>query len=394
MNIFGIAIGVTGLALILVFLWMLTLSMRRKRLEQEKQEREAAYRKALETDKKKEHQERVSKAEGGDISTILFLAKEAERRNLKEALHWYTKAAELDNVTGMYGVVRVSTRIHQDAVVKEKSRFWQLRINAAEGSVQAKYEVGLCYFKGRGTTKDIAKGVDFIKQAAKENYITALIYLGDWFSSAQNPQKNFQDAIAWYKQAAQLKSNQGRIKLGKSYISGMGTPPNHSLGVYWLERAAEKGDAQAMYLAGEAWINKGSSGNSIAYIWLFISAYFGYENAKSLRDEVGAEIGVDTIVGLQTFAKPMVKKIEEKTVSKHAIIKVLNKLYKRNVPLQEGGSYNASDANADSMEHEEEQQDVPFTEIGVAEDTASKEQPPTSEGGKLDFSSTPIDKEQ
>lgn len=46
-------------------------------------------------------------------------------------------------------------------------------------------------------------------------------------------------------------------------------------------------------------------------------------------------IGVDTVVGLQALSKPMLKKIREKKVSKHSIIRALNKLYKRKIPLLE-----------------------------------------------------------
>ena len=398
MNIFGIAIGVTGLALILVFLWMLSLSMRRKRLEKEKKEKEVAYRKALEKDRKKDHQEKISKAEAGDVSTILFLAKEAERKNLKEALYWYTKAAELGNVTGMYGIVRVSARFDQDAIVKERARFWHLRIKAAEGSTPAKFDVGMAYFHGRGTTKDIPKGVEFIQQAASENHIQSILFLGDWCSSAQNPQKKSRDSLVWYKTAAQLRSNAGRIKLGNCFLKGIGTKQDFNRGVYWLERAAEKGDSHAMYLAGEAWMEKGAHGSAIAYIWLFLSANFGYAQAKALRDQVGAEIGVDTIVGLQTFAKPMLKKIEDKTVSKHSIIKVLNKLYKRNVPLIDGLSSALQESDEGKGESEQTVADVPFTEIQLDESASSTERTeeslPEDSLTKLDFSSSPIDKNQ
>ena len=104
MNLIGIAIGATGLLLLGLFMWMLVLSMRKQRLEQERREREIAHRKAMEKHRKQEREERIMKAEDGHIPTILFLAKEAERKNVKEALYWYDKAAKLDNVTGMYGM--------------------------------------------------------------------------------------------------------------------------------------------------------------------------------------------------------------------------------------------------------------------------------------------------
>ncbi len=89
------------------------------------------------------------KAEGGHIPTILFLAKEAERTNLKEALYWYNKGARLDNVNSMYGIVRMSDRMREDLILKEQANFWRLAIAGLEGSLDAKFEAGKALVHGR-----------------------------------------------------------------------------------------------------------------------------------------------------------------------------------------------------------------------------------------------------
>ena len=130
----GIAIGATGLLLLGMFLWMFALSMRKKRLEKERKEREIAQRKALEKNRQREQDERVSKAESGHIPTILYLAKEAERAQPEEAVYWYTQAAKLDNVAGMYGVVRLSDIFKQNEVLKRQADFWKLCISSKKDS--------------------------------------------------------------------------------------------------------------------------------------------------------------------------------------------------------------------------------------------------------------------
>ncbi|MGC9403334.1 tetratricopeptide repeat protein [Vibrio genomosp. F10] len=335
MNIIGIAIGATGLSLIIAFLWMLSLSLRKKRLEEEKKQREAAYRKALEKSRQMERQERLNKAENGHIPTILYLAKEGERKSIKEALYWYSKAAELDNITGMYGVIRISQKVREDLILKEKAKYWQICIKALEGNPQAKFDMGMALLNGRGTTVNAEKALDMIRASAEDKYIPAILFMGDWCTSDSNPIPTPKDSSFWYTKAAKLHSNEGRMKLGLTYLNGVGVEKDHSKGCYWLERAAEKGHAQSMCHAGEAWIDRGSSGNAIAYIWLFLSAYFGYEPAKAIRDRVGGNIGVDSVVGLQSLAKPLFQKISANKVGKHSIIKALNKLYKRGVYLPE-----------------------------------------------------------
>ncbi len=335
MNIIGIAIGITGLLLLGMFLWMLALSMRRKRMEQERKERELAYRKAMERDRKQEREDRIYKAEHDDIPSILYLAKEAERTRPKEALHWYTKAAKLDNVTGMYGIIRLSNRMNQDMVLREQSRFWQICISAIEGSLEHKFEMGNALFYGRGTERDIPKAIEVLESAANFNHVNSLLFLGDWWISDLNPQQEPAYALELFRRAAALKSNEGRMKLGLCYIKGIGVAANHELGCYWLERACERGYLEAMYRAGEAWMDYRPNGSAIAYIWLFLATQLGYAPAKTLRDRVALNLGVDTVVGLQALCKPIIKKIRENKVGKHSIIKALNKLYKRTVPLQE-----------------------------------------------------------
>lgn len=335
MNIIGIAIGIVGLLLLAMSLWMLALSVRKKRLEQERREREKAYRKAMEKNRKQEHEERVFKAENNDIPSILFLAKLAEKNKPKEALYWYTKAAKLDNVTGMYGIIRISNKMTQDMVLREQSKFWQTCIAAVEGSLDYKYEMGTALFYGRGVEPDQVKAIAVLESAANHNHIESLVFLGDWWISENNPNPDPALSFEYFRKAAHLKSNEGRMKLGMSYLKGLGVPASHEKGCYWIERAAEKGYVQAMYMAGEAWIDYRPNGNAIAYIWLFLASQLGYAPAKVLRDKVTMNIGVDTVVGLQGLTRPILKKIRENRVGKHSIIKALNKLYKRNVPLEE-----------------------------------------------------------
>lgn len=392
MNIIGIAIGITGLMLLCMFLWMLALSVRKKRLEQERKEREIAYRRAMEKNRKQEHEERIFKAESGHIPTILFLAKEAERTKPKEALYWYTKAAKLDNVTGMYGIVRLSNKMRQDMILKEQARFWQICIAAAEGSLAHKFEMGVALFHGRGTEPDQHKAIQVMESAAAQGHIDAMIFLGDWFISENNANPEPGVSIEYYRRAAALRSNEGRMKLGLSYIKGRGVKADHAIGCYWLERAAEKGYLEAMYNAGEVWMDYRPNGAAIAYIWLFLASQLGYEPARALRDRVALNIGVDTVVGLQGVSKPMMKKIRDNKVGKHSIIKALNKLYKRKIPLLE------QSAAEPVLDHASAQQEpAPEETASVQQSEGSQEQTlaeseATEQLSKLDFSQSPMDK--
>ncbi|AXY03514.1 sel1 repeat family protein [Vibrio alfacsensis] len=329
MSSMGIAIAATGLSLVLIFVWMISLSMRKQRIESERKAREQAYRRAMQKAREQERQDRLFKAETGHIPTILFLAKEAERENAKQALYWYDKAAKLDNVTGMYGVVRMSERMREDVVLKEQANFWRTAISGMEGDVEAKFATGKALVFGRGTEQNLTKGVQLIEAAANEGCIAAMLYMGEWQLSPENLSGHSADALYWFMKAAEQDSADGKIQVGLCHLNGVGTEMSMVKGCYWLERAAESGNAEAMCHAGEAWKDTSKTGNAIAYIWLFLSANLGYEPARALRDEVAGNIGVDVVVGLQSIAKPLQRKLASGMVKKHSIIRALNKVYKR-----------------------------------------------------------------
>ncbi len=378
----AVAIGATGLSLLLVFVWMFSLSLRKQRLEQERKAREIANRKAIEKAREQERQERLFKAEGGHIPTILFLAKEAERTNLKEALYWYNKGARLDNVNSMYGIVRMSDRMREDLILKEQANFWRMVIAGLEGSLEAKFEAGKALVHGRGIEKNLPKGYRLIEEAAVQGNLDAMLFMGEWSQSGENPERSNDNAYQWYHKAASKGSVDGQIHLGLSYLAGVGTKTDHAKGTYWLERAAERGSAEAMFHAGEAWRDYGKTGNALAYVWLFLASHFGYEKARAMRDQVATKIGVDIVVGLQAVAKPLLKKLEAGKVGKHAIIKALNKVYKR------PSYFPPLEANLDRSD-----EPLVFEEIdeGLLADTINQEpQPPSagaesSAGSELDF---------
>ncbi len=348
MSTMGIAIGATALSLILIAVWLVSLSLRKKRLEQERKARAVAYRKAIEKARIQEQKDRQFKAETGHVPSILYLAKEAERVNLKEALYWYDKAAHLDNVNGMYGIVRLSMKCKEDLILREKANFWQLAISALDNDPLAKFEVGKALVFGRGVEKNLPKGSAYIEESAASGNTEAMLFMGDWCLDRDNPDYSPESSFMWYRKAAEKNNLDGKIKLGMSYLNGVGVVANHREAVYWFETAAEKNCAEAMFKAGEAWIDHGEHGNAIAYIWLFLSAHFGYADARYLRDKVGGDLGVDAVVGLQALTKPIMTKLTQETITKHSIVKALNKLYKRDIPVHKKVK-EASDEESDEL---------------------------------------------
>ena len=217
MNAMNITVWITGFLLLAAFVWMGFLSSKKKKLAAKKAERERVYRRAIERQREQERQERIFKADTGHVPTQLYLAKEAEVSNPREALYWYERAALLENEIAMYGVVRVCQRGKDDAVLKEKAKFWQLAINAMEGSKRSKFEMGQSFMRGRGIEQDINRGLTAIEELAEEDYIDAQVFMGDWYVAEANLTPNPTLAAEWQFRAAQQGSIEGQLKLGHHY---------------------------------------------------------------------------------------------------------------------------------------------------------------------------------
>ncbi|WP_375748479.1 tetratricopeptide repeat protein [Vibrio sp. HN007] len=378
MNTMTLILGATGVSLLVIIGWVSAISARKKRLAQERLERERNFRREIEKQREQERQERIFKAETGHIPTQLFLAKEAERANPREALHWYERAAMQENEMAMYGVVRICARAKEDPVLKQKSRFWEVAIEAHNGSQRAKLEMGKALIGGIGVETNIDKGIEIIEGVANDGNPEAQVYMGDWHIAESNMNPNPKLASEWFYRAAQQNYIDGQIRLGINYRDGVGVEKNLKRATYWFEVAGERGSSEGQYYAGDVWIGRGSKGNAVAYLWLYLSAHFGYEAAKSKRDDLGNLLGVDAVVGLQGMAKPLVKKLTEGAIEKHSLISALNKLYKRAnyFPDRDGNEFMFTEKGSKPEQGEE------------AEKESSKEDDEVS----FDFSMSPMDK--
>ena len=85
--------------------------------------------------------------------------------NYKQALKWYTKAAE-------------------------------------QGNVAAQHKLGLMYEDGRGTPKDYKQAVKWYTEAAKQWRRTAQVDLGLMYKNGKGVAKNYTQAYMWFSVAA------------------------------------------------------------------------------------------------------------------------------------------------------------------------------------------------
>ena len=92
------------------------------------------------------------------------------------------------------------------------------------GSLLGMLKVGFMLINGYGTPKDLEKGFNYIKEAAKRGLKEAFIILADCYHNGQGVKTDFVKALYWYKKAADAGLAEGYFQLGVAFSRGFGVP--------------------------------------------------------------------------------------------------------------------------------------------------------------------------
>ena len=160
----------------------------------------------------------------------------------RKAIEWYTKAAEQGINEAKEALNRLSQRTLSSTTVID--RMWlRAKTDVAEqGDVNAQYELGLGYDKGKRVPKDVRKAIEWYTKAAEQGHIIAqynlaLCYRYDY--------KDARTAVEWYTKAAKQGYALAQNSLGYCYETGIGVPIDERKAIGWYTKAAEQGMNEA-----------------------------------------------------------------------------------------------------------------------------------------------------
>lgn len=221
-------------------------------------------------------------SDAGDVPSTLLLARFyegqfgfPEQKNVKESLAAYTKAAGLGDAGAMAALG--SRLLSGDEKFRDeaKGREWlkkaidakeytaYLALGDYEENVKKDFKAALAayergkdagqidcslrtaefYIEGKGTEKDVARGLALLEKAAEEGSPLASFRLAVRDLSGDKP-----ELMAGYKHlvtAANGNLPEAQNELGLFYLSGKLVAADATAGVAWLTRAAQSGYAQA-----------------------------------------------------------------------------------------------------------------------------------------------------
>ena len=121
----------------------------------------------------------------------------------------------------------------------------------------ASYKVGIMYLHGAGVNQDQESGLKWIKEAAENENIDALYYLGKMYEEGTHDTvQDYNKAYQYYLLAAQNNHVDAQFNLGKMYFAGLGMPKDKEKARGWLQAASNQGNIDAKYyLQEEAWLS-------------------------------------------------------------------------------------------------------------------------------------------
>ena len=170
-------------------------------------------------------------------------------KDLKQAAHWYKKAAKQGHARAQYSLgyfYETGSGIEKDL---EQAVHWHKKA-AEQGENRAQHSLGWFYEFGKGIEADIDKAVYWYKQSANLGNAMAQYTLGYLYEFGKGVEKNVEQAIQWYKKSAGQGNARAQSSLGYYYETGVGVEKDIEQAVYWYTKSAEQGNARAQFVLG------------------------------------------------------------------------------------------------------------------------------------------------
>lgn len=132
---------------------------------------------------------------------------------------------------------------------------------AAQGNVNAQFNLAWMYYSGRGVAKDFGKAIEWGLKAAEQGHRKAQYYAGSIYESGElGLNKEPKEAAKWYRKAAEQGESDAQTALGRMYYQGRGVEQDHGEAFKWLTRGSDGGSIHAKAeLAGLFMLGQGTT---------------------------------------------------------------------------------------------------------------------------------------
>ena len=105
----------------------------------------------------------------------------------------------------------------------------------------AQYMIGICYYYGQGTEKDMTEAVAWYAKSTEQGNSTAMLNLGFCYHTGLVVTKDLTKAFELYEQSALLGHSTGMNNVGICYRYGVGVAVDLNKAKEWYAKAAAQG---------------------------------------------------------------------------------------------------------------------------------------------------------
>jgi hypothetical protein len=120
------------------------------------------------------------------------------------------------------------------------------RLAAEHGHAWAQFDLGACYYNGRGVPKDERESVKWYRLAAEQGHAHAQANLGYCYKHGVGVAKDEREAVKWFRPAADQGRAGAQFNLGQCYQRGAGVAKDEREAIKWFQLAAEQGHSDAV----------------------------------------------------------------------------------------------------------------------------------------------------
>ena len=143
---------------------------------------------------------------------------------------------------------------------KDEEAFLLFESLAKEDYTPGLNAYGFMLLEGKGTQKNVLKGIQYLDSAANRNHINALKNLGDYYYDEEKWEK----ALEYYKRSEQLGETDIFRIVGFIYLNGLN---NVDEAIKYGKKAIEAGDKDACFLLGNTYIDTTKKEYDLAFYW-------------------------------------------------------------------------------------------------------------------------------
>jgi TPR repeat protein len=140
----------------------------------------------------------------------------------------------------LFGIIQPSWA---DWMLEE--RFKSVQQQALDGKIQAMYELGRMYERGRGTAVNFSQAAEWYQKASTAGNVAAKAQLGILYFEGRGVPQNHQQAYRLLNEAAKADIPAAQYQLGLMYEWGTVVPQNKRQAMKWYEKARQGGDYRA-----------------------------------------------------------------------------------------------------------------------------------------------------